>query len=74
MKNKRLFGALALLGISLSSCDKGKSCLCYEYDWNTGHQIAVGYYEHRASCSATATWLGTYTAGHSYFICDEVVE
>lgn len=64
---------LFLLSISLSGCDKGKSCFCYEYDMDTGHQISLGYYEHRASCDATALWLGMYT-DNSYFICDEVIE
>lgn len=74
MKNKILLAYLALIGISLSSCEKGKSCMCYEFEWDTGHQTATGYYEDRASCSSTATWLGSYTAGEYYYICEEIYE
>ena len=64
---------LALTGVCLSGCEKGKSCMCYEFDNDTGHQVATGYYENRASCSSTATWLGSHTPD-TYFICDEIYE
>ena len=73
MKKIVYTAAVVLIAAGLAGCEKGKSCMCYEFDMETGHQVATGYYEDRASCSSTATWLGTYT-DDTYFICDEINE
>lgn len=74
MKKTIILAIIVILALSISACGKGVSCMCYEFDWDTGHQTATGYYEDRASCSSTATWLGSHTTNKYYYICEEIYE
>lgn len=59
--------------MAVCSCEKGKCCMCYEYDFDTGRELGSNYVENKSSCHSAAVYYGMQT-DDTYFICYEIDE